>query len=181
LLDKSALKEFAGELGIEEVVFFEAGILQPEDRIRQYCIQNKCGKYGANHMCPPQIGSVDDVKTFLQKYKRGILLQYSGSLDVKKDSKGLKKTKIDFHRKILELEKYLKQHGETEIMGMIGGNCELCITCKAALGEACSHPGRARTSLEALAVDVMGLRKALGLDAAFYDDKITWTGCILAE
>jgi len=181
LIDKTAFDKFARVLGIETVIFFDAAILTPEDRIREYCLQNRCGSFGANHMCPPHIGSVEEVKAFLKRFKTGILLQCSGSLDTKKDKKGLKKTKLDFHRRILQIEKYLKGQGITGLMGMIGGNCELCVVCNASRAEACVHPGRARTSLEAMAIDVMALRDKFGLDTAFYDHKITWTGCVLME
>ena len=178
---ESDIAEFTRSLGIETVVHFDADILVPEPRIREYCLQNRCGKCGANHMCPPNIGSLEQIAAFLPRYRKGILLQYSSNLDVKHDKRGLKKTKLDFHRKILKIEKYLKKQGKMEIMGLIGGNCELCSRCKASLAEACIHPGRARTSLEALAIDVTELCRKFGLDAAFRDDRITWTGCVLTE
>ena len=41
------------------------------------------------------------------------------------------------------------------------------------------YPDKARMSMEAIGIDVLGLEKELGLDNKFYDDKINWTGCIL--
>jgi len=64
-------------------------------------------------------------------------------------------------------------------MGMIGGNCELCETCKAVTKEPCPYPVKARMSLESIAVDVMALLKRLGLESEFRTDRIKWTGCLL--
>ena len=43
----------ARESGIETCVEFEADLLVPEERIREYCYENKCGNYRNNYMCPP--------------------------------------------------------------------------------------------------------------------------------
>ena len=66
-----------------------------------------------------------------------------------------------------------------EMWSMIGGNCALCEVCKVRTAEPCSHPDEARTSLESLAINVVGLLKEFGMDSEFRSDRITWTGCIL--
>ena len=77
------------------------------------------------------------------------------------------------------MEEALKARGINPVWGMIGGNCGLCDICKARSNEPCLYPEKARMSLEAIAIDVMALLDKFGLDNKFYEDKITWTGCIL--
>ena len=112
-------------------------------------------------------------------FRRGVLLQYVKFLDVKGDAEGVRQTKIDFHHKILRIEESLRLQGISEIWGMMGGNCELCDTCGAKMGKPCVYPDPARTSLEAIGVDVLALLDRLGLDSQFHADKITWTVCII--
>ena len=101
----------ARPLGIETCLEFEARRLVPQRRIRGFCAENKCGNYGVNYMCPPHIGSLREIKARLQAFRRGVLLRYSESLDVSHDREGVKRTKVTFHNKILQLEDFLKMRG----------------------------------------------------------------------
>ena len=175
------IKEFASQLGIETCLEFSTEMLVPEERIRAFCRENKCGSFHNNYMCPPYVGSLEDITIKLKKFQRGVLLQYTKFLDVKGDSEGVRQTKIDFHNKILRIEELLRVGGIVEVWGMIGGNCGLCDTCEAKMGEPCVYPDKARMSLEAIGVDVLGLLDRFGLDSEFHADKITWTGCILLQ
>jgi len=173
------LSGFAQELGIETCLEFDAGLLIPEQRIRDLCFENRCGNYGNNYMCPPHIGSLEEIRGRLKKFQQGVLLQYSKALDVTSDIKGLRQTKVDFHNRVLQLEECLRNKGLRHVWGMIGGNCALCEICKAETDDPCPHPDKARTSLESLAINVMGLLEKFSLNCKFYSDRVTWTGCIL--
>ena len=171
--------EFASQLGIQTCLEFRSEILAPEERIRAFCLENKCGNYGNNYMCPPYVGSLEEIRIKLKKFQRGVLLQYAKSLYVRDNIEGVRQTKIDFHNKILQIEEFLRERGINQVWGMIGGSCGLCDICGAKIGEPCLYPDKARMSLEAIAIDVLGLLDKFGLDSKFHADKITWTGCIL--
>lgn len=173
------IAEFAEQLGIGTCLEFDSELIVPEEKIRPFCQENRCGNYNNNYMCPPHIGSLDDIRTKLQNYQHGLLLQYVVSLDVGGNRQVVKQTKIDFHRKILKLEGHVREQGINPVWALIGGSCSLCDTCKARVGEPCPYPDQARTSLEAIAVNVVELLDILGLDSKFHPDRITWTGSIL--
>ena len=178
-MDMKSVQEQARILGFDLCLGFNPASLAPEEKIRGYCIENRCGSYDANHMCPPRVGSLEEVEAALQGFPRGVLLQFSRPMDVANDREGVIRTKLEFHRLILRLERRLKKRGVTPVWGLMGGNCELCLICTVVEGKPCRHPERARTSLEAIGVDVVGLLERLGLDGRFHPDRITWTGCIL--
>ena len=173
------IKKFAEGLGVESITEFDSRILVPEERIRAFCSSNKCGSYNLNHMCPPRIGSIEKIRKELGQFSRGLLLQYTKSVDVKGDREGVDRIKVDFHHKILQIEGFLRGEGIKEMWGMSGGSCGLCTICEAALDKPCPYPDKARTSLEAIAIDVLDLRRRFGLDDKFHDDRVTWTGCVL--
>jgi predicted metal-binding protein len=175
----SGLAELARQLGIETCIEFDPATLIPEQRIRDLCSENKCGSYGSNHMCPPHVGSLEEMEARLGEFQQGILLQYSESMDVRNDLEGVLRAMTALHLKVLQLEKHLKEQGLTRVWGMIGGNCALCEACTAAVGEPCVRPDEARCSLESLGIDVLALLARHGLDNEFRPDRITWTGCIL--
>lgn len=189
------LSKAAKRLGIETCLEFDPKLLVPQQKVRAACMENKCGSYGTHYMCPPHIGTIDEIKSRLKKFQRGVLLQYSQPVNVKSalegfmksgpeglmvsDLEGLIKSMLDFQNKVLSLERSLRKQGIEEIWGMLGGNCRLCEPCLAATGEPCLYPKKARNSLESIGIDVITLLNSFGLDSKFRDDKITWTGCIL--
>lgn len=106
-------------------------------------------------------------------------MQHSWALDVKNDRESVTRSKLDFHQMILDLEQYLIQLGQHDPWGLIGGSCALCNACHLTLDEPCANQDRARTSLEAIGVDVLAVLEQCGLDKGFHPDRITWTGCVL--
>jgi predicted metal-binding protein len=167
-------------LGATHCEFIPARHLVPEERIRGYCYQNVCGNYDKHLTCPPATGTISEIQQRLKRFKTGIVIQYSENVNVQKDKVGLRRTKLKLHHIVLETERYLKEKINPEhIWGMIGGNCDLCDECAGYRGSPCEHPDQARVSMEALAIDVIGLLKKLHLDAEFHPHKITWTGVVL--
>ncbi len=167
------------KMGFDLSVEFDTAWLVPEERIRAYCVENRCGSYNAHHMCPPRVGSLTEVTARLRDFPQGVLLQRSRPADVAHDREAVTRTKLEFHRLVLRLERRLRRRGFDHLWAMIGGNCQMCPACAAVSDQPCRHPSKARTSLEALGVDVVGLQRRLGLDATFYPDRIVWTGCVL--
>lgn len=159
--------------------FILARMLKPEERIREYCYENKCGCYGKHLTCPPHSGTVPEIEAKLATFRTGILIQYSKAIAVREDKDALQRTKLRLHQIVLDTEHYLKKAGVTEVWGFIGGSCGLCPECAGYRNEPCPYPEKARMSLESTAIDVLSLLERLGLDHRFYADRITWTGMVL--
>jgi len=175
----SEMEKLARKLGMETFLEFDVRMLKPEARVRGFCTENKCGNYQVNYTCPPHVGSLDEIGEKLRGYSRGILLQYARDVDVRADRKAVTRAKVAFHRKILQLEDFLREQEISGAWGLSGGSCGLCRVCAAAKDEPCRFPDRARVSLEALGIDVLDLLDSLGMDNRFYTRRITWTGGIL--
>ena len=172
-------RKYIQSLGFTSYMEFNADILVPEQRIRDLCIENRCGNYKAHYMCPPESGTLEQINARLSTFKQGIVLQCSSPLDVEHDKEGLKRTKREFHEKLLQFESYLRDKDLLHTWALTAGSCELCDPCYAVSGEKCPYPDKARTSLVALGIDVISLLERLGMDSTFQPDRITWTGCIL--
>jgi predicted metal-binding protein len=179
-MNRHAIEQYIKDLGATHCQFIASELLIAEERIRQYCHENRCGCYDRHLMCPPRTGTLTEITVKFKRFNTGILVQYSKRLDVKNDRAGLMATKRKLHDIILETEDFLReQSGITAIFGMIGGDCGLCEKCAGFSGEVCVHPDKARPSLEALGVDVIGLLNTLSLDGRFHEDQITWTAMVL--
>ncbi len=116
-MDAELVQEQARRLGFDLCLEFDPALLVPEERIRGYCLENRCGSYDANHMCPPRVGSLEEVEAALQGFPQGVLLQYSRQMDVANDREGVIRTKLEFHRLILRLERRLKKKGRDSGLG----------------------------------------------------------------
>jgi len=173
--------ELAHEAGMSAYVQLNPRLLVPQAKIRHYCAENKCGNYRNNYMCPPFVGSPQEIARRLEDYEDGVLLQYSRLLDVDDRRQASKQAKLDFHHSVLDIERLMGGEGFGGMWGTVAGSCELCEKCRAASGEPCPYPDDARTSLSAIGIDVISLLDRLGLDSEFRSDRITWTGCILFE
>jgi predicted metal-binding protein len=174
--------QYIKELGATHCQFISPALLLPEERIRDYCRENRCGCYGKHLMCPPNAGIISEIKDEFKRFNTGILVQYTTHLDVKRDTVGGTAAKLELHHIILKIENHLKgTSGVAKVFGIIGGECGLCEECAGYRGEACVQPDNARRSLEALGVDVIALLKRLSLDGRFHDDKITWTAMVLID
>ncbi len=179
MVDSETVLEQARRLGFDSCREFDAGLLVPEERIRACCLENRCGCYNAHHMCPPRVGPLPEIQARLRRFERGVLLQVSRPADVARDREAVVRAKLELHHLVLRLERRLRRRRLRGLWAMIGGSCQLCPACAAVEEKPCRHPQKARTSLEALGIDVVALQQKLGLDAAFHPDRITWTGCIL--
>ncbi len=77
--------------------FIPATMLRPEERIRLYCYENKCGCYGKQLTCPPDSGTVLEIQAKLASFRTGILIQYSEAIAVREDQEGVQRTKLRLH------------------------------------------------------------------------------------
>ena len=161
-MDTDAVLAHIKELGATHCQIVSPRHLIPELRIRNYCYEDKCGRFDKHLMCPPNTGNVGDIKLKFEAFTGGILIQYSRVIDVGTDQEGLRETKLKLHDIVLGAERYLQEEAGADIaFGMIGGDCALCDECAGYRGETCLYPDKARPSLEALAVDVIALLKKL--------------------
>jgi predicted metal-binding protein len=167
-------------LGATRVQIIPSHLLVPEERIRTYCYENKCGCYGRHLTCPPRTGTIPEMRKKLQAFQCGILVQYAEDIDVHGDSAAVQRTKLVLHHIVLKAESYLEQTiGVKNLWGFIGGSCGLCEECAGFRHEPCTFPHEARFSLEAIGIDVITFLGKLGLDNQFHNDRIIWTGMVL--
>lgn len=170
--------------GASEVKIINAADVVVDERVRLKCQIPICDSYGKNFMCPPYLPSVMDFRDALARYDRALLVQLSVPLH--KKTKGRTKAIFDPARVLHELinlgERLCFEAGFRFATGLIGGCCRLCEVCIVMEPEGyCRHPFRARPSMEAMGIDVIGTLENAGLPLLRFpvQEKVTWTGLIL--
>ncbi len=170
--------------GASEVRVIKASDVIVDERVRLKCQIPICDSYGKNLMCPPYLPSVMDFRDALARYDRALLVQLSVPLH--KKTKGKTKEVFDPARVLHELinlgERLCFEAGFRFATGLIGGCCRLCEVCIVMEPEGhCRHPFRARPSMEAMGIDVIGTLENAGLPLLRFpvQEKVVWTGLIL--
>lgn len=152
------------------------------EKVREACKDNKCGKYGKNYMCPPFIKDIDSFKKEIKEFDFGIILLKESLIENPGNINEMYISAKELHRDILKLEKKIKKLGISKVMGLIGGDCKLCNPCNAAIDKGyCQYPNEARSSLEAMGIDVIKTCKNININIEFKNDRVIWVGLLLIK
>lgn len=109
-------------------------VLEPS--LRDYCKANQCGQYGTNWMCPPGVGTYEEVTEELRSCGDGILMQMIYQTQDSFDVKGWEKAFELFNYKLREIIDEISNHiPKNELLYLGGGSCQVCEECTMKPGE----------------------------------------------
>lgn len=147
---------------------------------RKACEQNVCRKYATNWMCPPGVGSFEEVKAKACRYQYGLLFQTVHQIASSFDWKGMMAAK-QVHDKVFRevLSNVKNKHSLQDILPLNAGACEFCNRCTFLDQEPCRFSEEAFPSVEAFGIDVISLEKTCGIP--YYNGKntVSYVGLIL--
>ena len=107
------LIEEAKALGFSDaaVISTDQLVFVPEYRV--FCEDNLCGNYDKNPACPPQSGTVEEMKEHALKYEKTLILQtmQDGLMDYKK-------AKLAHNKLTEQLAEKMKEEGITDLLIM---------------------------------------------------------------
>ena len=110
------LIEEAKALGFSDaaVISTDQLVFVPEYRV--FCEDNLCGNYDKNPACPPQSGTVEEMKEHALKYEKTLILQtmQDGLIDYKK-------AKLSHNKLTEKLSEKMKEAGITDLLIMSAG------------------------------------------------------------
>lgn len=100
-----------------------------------------------------------------------------------KDLDNMRLAAIALHKVVNEVEGKALSMGYPYAMGLIGGECMLCVECVGVgSGNSCPRPYEARASMEGVGIDVVktAVRAELGFELP-PKNEVIWNGLILLE
>lgn len=157
ILEYAVQENFANAavIGTDEIVF--------DPSFRPYCEENLCGQYGANHSCPPDCGTPEEMKQKILTHKKALVLQTMWEIADYTDGPAIRQAKSAHNAAELRLVKRLRGEGcDGVIVGASG--CALCSPCERKEGRPCRFPDLQYSCMSAYCIFVRKLAERCGME-----------------
>jgi len=166
----------------DDIIFREISlkdiVLNPT--LRDLCKSNQCGQYGTNWMCPPGVGTSEELTSELQSCSDGILMQMIFQMDKSNDIKGWMKAFKIYDQKLENVINNITEHiPKSELLCLGAGPCRVCEECTMKKNEQCKYPDKAIASVEAYGIEVNPTVKNVGLTYNTGPNTVSYVAIIL--
>ena len=159
-MSEQELLERALALGFANAALIDTGALAFVPSFRPLCQENLCGKYGVNYACPPDCGTVEEMRRSVLRWPRALVLQTMWDIDDPMDETRTKPAKARHNQLTRQLIDDAAMPGL-----MIGASgCSLCDPCAITQGEPCRFPDRRYSCMSAYCIFVKDLAGRCGME-----------------
>lgn len=160
------------DLGATDATVVTPDMVSIDDRVIAKCVYPKCVGYGTSANCPPYAMDIEQVRKVVAMYRYGLFIwikvpseDIAGRQGLRKVAPWLRK----LHKIVCRIEAEAFYDGHKLALGFSGGPCKAAfcpdVECSALVpGQACRHPLRGRSAMEAVGIDVMDLAAKVGVD-----------------
>ena len=148
-----------------ELGFANAAVMDTKDLIfmpsfRPLCAENLCGKYGVNYACPPDCGTVEEMKQKVLRWRQALVMQTMWDIEDPLDNEQIKPAKTEHNRLTRRLIEKAAEPGL-----MIGASgCSLCSPCAITEGAPCRFPGLRYSCMSAYCIFVKDMADRCVMD-----------------
>ena len=176
-MDKQELIDLIVSCGADHAAFLPGSAVVTNPEYRKICEGNACGRFGRCHMCPPDIGEVDDLINRVKQYSSAILYQTIGHLEDSFDFEGM----MEAGREHSLCSQRIRRQLQERLPGHLhlSGGCRLCERCAKLDQAPCRYPGEALPPVEGYGIDVYQTSQATNLKYINGQDTVTYFGIIL--
>ena len=180
--DINKLSSLAKSLGAANAAVIGVESIRFEQEFKKLCERNSCGSYNKNWMCPPAVGSINELQEKILKFKQGLLFQTVYQLEDSFDWEGIQESSVvhtKLFRKILDTIK--RTYRFRELLPLNVGPCTYCSKCAYLDSQECRFPEEAVASVEAAGIDVVALVKSYGIPYNNGKDTVSCVSLILIK
>ena len=173
--DLEKYRQRAIKLGATDAKIITTDVVVIDDRVRAKCIYPKCEYYGTNAHCPPHAMDLEQTRKLVNNFKHAIFFKIKVPTELIAGKRTLEQIKENRHisRKRFEIVARIESEafydGYYLAVGFGGGTCKAifcpdqdCRVLKP--GQGCNLPYRARSSMEAVGMDVYLMATKVGWD-----------------
>jgi predicted metal-binding protein len=176
-VDRVVFMTVASECGADDSAMVDVVNIVFSPEFRVFCKENRCGNYGRNWRCPPEVGEIDDLIENLKLRTKALVFNHIGPLKSSYDWKGMTENGLVFGRVVRKIaQRIIPVVPGAVVLG--AGPCKNCDKCAILTQKPCRYPEKAATSLEACGIDVSQLAKLAGLKYINGPQTITYFGAV---
>lgn len=143
---------------------------------RDICASNACGKYGRCHMCPPDVGPIDELIARAQEYPFGVLYQNIYQIEDSFDIEGMLEAGTAHHACSSRIRDALTG---MDVLHLTAGGCGECARCAKQDNLPCRFPEKALPSLESYGINVHRTAENAGMKYINGANTVTYFGLVL--
>lgn len=145
--------------------FADAAVIHTEDLVfvpnfRALCEENLCGKYGVNYACPPDCGTVAQMREKVLHWRQALVLQTMWDIDDPLDHAQIKPVKAQHNQLTRQL---IDKAGDPGLMIGASG-CSLCNPCAVTEGQPCRFPKLQYSCMSAYCIFVKDMAERCHMD-----------------
>ena len=153
----------AAEEGFAAAAVVDTTQIVFDPSFRPYCEENLCGQYGVNYACPPDCGTVEQMKSRVLSHKKALVLQTIWEISDYSDKPAIKQAKGAHNAAQIRLAKQLRKDGcDGFLVGASG--CALCSLCAIVEGKPCNFPEYQYSCMSAYCIFVKKLTDQCGME-----------------
>ena len=177
--DIQSLEQIAKALGAYKAGIIPVARLPFEPAFRKLCEQNSCGKYGTCWMCPPYVGSIEDLIAKAKTYQNALVYQIVSPLEDSYDFDGMMAATRQMNQLGQRLRDRLAPVLDGNPLYLGAGSCQLCQRCAVLDRQPCRFPQRAMPPLESYGIHVSQLAPLCGMNYINGANTVTYFGAVL--
>ena len=171
------LSEAAAESGCTQWGPINTTDLNFYPEIRRICEGNSCRGYGRTWACPPAVGTLEECKDRVLKYRNFFLFSQKFQLEDSFDFEGMAQGMRDFKDTVDRLADRIKPNFP-EALILSNEGCVRCKTCTYP-DAPCRFPDKLYPSIEGFGFIVSELAKLAGIRYNNGPDTVTFFGAVL--
>lgn len=145
------------------------------------CASNSCGRFGKCWMCPPDIGTIDELMARVRGFNFGLLYQTIGALEDSFDIEGMEEAARRHAQVSQNVDAQVKALLNGNIFHLSCGGCNLCERCAKLDDLPCRLPEKALMPMEGAGIDVYNTTKGTPLKYINGAYTVTYFGLVLFE
>ena len=159
-MDDKKLIDLALSIGFADAAVIVTKELVFIPAFRTLCEENQCGKYGANYACPPDCGTIEEMKQRVLRWQKALVMQTMWDIEDPLDSIQIKPAKTQHNQMTRRL---IDKIGEPGLMIGASG-CSLCTPCALTKGEPCRFPKLQYSCMSAYCIFVKDMTDRCHMD-----------------
>lgn len=146
---------------------------------RDICQSNGCGNYGKCHMCPPDVGGIEELIRQARAFENAVMYQTVYTIEDSFDFEGMQAAGDAFNLCARRIQAKAGELLHVPWMHLAAGGCRTCEACAKREELPCRNPAEALASLEAYGIDVYKTSSSAGLKYANGANTVTYFGMLL--